>query len=292
MPVSKGENSVSYILLKRNKAWLLLLGFLLIITIFFSRTYTKSLITQEPSRSLDSHRNIDTHDLRASPFPEATTQAHTSISTIDSNETEEFRTVMGTAAEAEIVKRWQASHGDPRFMPMEYKSYSIETLQKLSDGGDIYAMQLLADKVQFLTRDGESKAKGLLLRAAVYGSTNALNIQAIHEMHLILDASNELERKARVIDNLVYIKAAALRGDLTHYYRDMTSPVAKNTGSNVTLTEADVKEINDKAVALIDELQKQRMALGLGEFDNSQSPEVKRFLENINPSDLGYKPYF
>lgn len=282
---------MNYTLVKRNKTWLLLLGLLLAAAVFLTPYLSNKISEQGAFVSSDNSPQLPTDTQKNHPTINAGAAQKTMDSpTTGTHEVNEPRTLMGTAAEAEIVKKWQAKHGDPRFMPMEYKSYSIETLQKLSDGGDIYAMQLLADKVQFLTRDGESKAKGLLLRAAVYGSTNALNIQAIHEMHLILDANSEAERKARVIDNLVYIKAAALRGDLTHYYRDAASPLTTRHG--IALTEVDVKEINDKAVALIDDLQKQRIALGLGEFDNSQSPEVKRYLENIDPSDLGYKPYF
>lgn len=277
---------MNYILFKHNKVLLLLLALLLVASIFFYRNHTKAIFTPEPSRSFDTQNTTSSNDLRAAPV----SSTHKPESATGSNAAEEPRTVMGNAAEAEIVNKWLIAHGDPSLTPVEYKNYSIETLQKLSDGGDIYAMQLLADKVKYLTRNGKTEAKALLMRAAAYGSTNALNMQSINEMHLILDADNEAEKKSLVIDNLVYIKAAALRGDLTHYYRDMTFPSTKRFG--VALTETDVKEINDRAAALIDELQKQRLALGLGEFDNSQSPEVKRYFENINPSDLGHKPYF
>jgi hypothetical protein len=127
-------------------------------------------------------------------------------------------------ADIEIRKKWLISRGYTNFIDNdEYKSYSKDTLEKLSNSGDIRAMDRLA---KMLEKTGDSeKAKSIYKKAAVYGSTSALGDlstwAATESMAAELVANDSKAAKAYVIESMAYLKAASLRGDNLHYSTDM-----------------------------------------------------------------------
>lgn len=92
---------------------------------------------------------------------------------------------MGDIASAEEIKKWFSDRGNYSFYGTDnladYQGYNLETLTRLSDSGDLKAMHMLADRANHF-----SDLKHILLKAAIFGSTDAL---------IQLGSLNENEKK-------------------------------------------------------------------------------------------------
>jgi hypothetical protein len=185
-------------------------------------------------------------------------------------------------ADMEVRKKWLLSRGHTYFMENdEYDNYGKDTLQKLSDAGDIRAMDKLA---KLLEKNGDrEQAKKIYAKAAVFGSTAALSSlsRRFATDSLAADVkSNDLAAaKSFAIEAMAYLKAASLRGDNIDYFTDMMSPQTTNP-RNLALDQMDYEKVKVRAQQIYDEMQKKRYELGLGEFDNSVPQEEVKMLDD------------
>ena len=154
----------------------------------------------------------------------------------------------------------------------QYQNYTINMLQELGKNGDIYALTELG-----LRASNEANYKlsfSYFESAAIYGSTVALGYLRNHyEManQLYLDEKNG--RRA-LMGAISYFRVAELRGDYSN--SDLSEKYLSNYGAHssgtydeVKLDENDLQEVDKMAQQIYDALEKRRVELGLGPFDNS-----------------------
>lgn len=183
-----------------------------------------------------------------------------------------------TAADVDVVKRWQLDRGYTLFLPNdEYKTYNKDTLQKLASSGDIRALQQLAERSGF-----SDEAKSLYKRAATLGSTYALTSLSRLSASSSRVSDDPLVKKGYVIESMAYAKVASMRGDNNHYFSDMKSPISTNP-SGVQLSESDYTQVKTLAEKIYKDLEQERESLGLGSFDNAVPPEVVQHYANFDP---------
>lgn len=173
---------------------------------------------------------------------------------------------------------------------LEYNSYSLETLQKLVDGGDVRAMLVLGKKMYTIPGQGFNSAKRLYRQAAIYGATNAINeigiLTYIHKIGGSFRPLSPEEEREAWLETLPWYELAKLRGDRW----GLNQINRKLNRSSVNLSPEDWDQIRENGRKLYQTLQEQRFSLGLGEFDNSEPEGVKMFydhiLKSINPELL------
>jgi hypothetical protein len=186
-------------------------------------------------------------------------------------------TVAGTPAEAEVLRRWQESRGT--FLDEvldEYSDYDISTLQQLADTGDLKAMASLIKKYvspEYVDKYGLVYSMPLMKLAAAYGSTDAFEQYATAYNALNGYDVAPAVKRATVLEVLAWQNAAALRGDILPNHL-AGSDIKRE---NIELSEQDIAAIRQRSQQIYDEAQEQRRQLGLGDFDNSVPPEVKKF---------------
>jgi hypothetical protein len=187
----------------------------------------------------------------------------------------EIRTLAGTPSETEILRKWDESRG--RFdgeSLKEYADYNMDTLKVLADGGDLKAMIALSKLYisdEYAGEYGSSYSMPLLKKAAAYGSSYAMELYATNydSMHYV-DGSYTHDVMLEV---LAWNNAAALRGDM---YPNSTARLELQR-KKVQLNEIDIQKIRTRSQEIYNEVLAERKALGLGDFDNSVPPEVKKF---------------
>ncbi|UUA71737.1 hypothetical protein [Cellvibrio sp. QJXJ] len=196
----------------------------------------------------------------------------------------QFETFFGDPADAAEITKWYAERG--KFISAEgeseYISYNQETLEKLAESGDIRAMQMLAkiymDREHF-ERYGFDAAKKQYWNAAVHGSTEALIALATLEKTTVYDlATDEADKKSKALEVLALYKAVELRGDL--WSPENQVPTFKEM-NRITLSEAELAAVDQRARQIYSHLQQQRSEMGLGDFDDSMPESVKKFFEKI-----------
>jgi len=192
---------------------------------------------------------------------------------------DEWPTISGSPTNKEEIDQWLYSRGYTSSLSgkdEEYKSYSLEALKTLANGGDINAMLVLAGKIA-VTNETESKL--LIKRAAAFGSTRALQLLAIDIEYSASLAKQPLpaeEKRKLQLESMAYYEVAALRGDkVTWHYGESSF---KNAGK-IDFTETEWQQIKASAKIIYNELQQQRTELGLGEFDNSVPDSVKKYAD-------------
>lgn len=185
-------------------------------------------------------------------------------------------TLGGAPSERTKVQKWQESRGYfSKVSLADYGTYDLETLKKLSNTGDLKAMMALAQFYLSDKYEGADRMQNysiILKLAAAYGSTDALERLSNNYASQQQDVNNILSHED-LIEVLSWMNVASLRGDL------MPNVVAAQLykESIVHLTASDVTKIRERSKIIYDELVQQRMALGLGDFDNSRPPEVDKF---------------
>lgn len=192
------------------------------------------------------------------------------------------RTIVGTPADSEVLRRWEEKRG--RFNEYEigdYATYDLETLQKLASSGDMKAMTVLAQLYisdQHVEKYGLTYALPLFKLAAIYGSSDALGAYAIGYRSLYHSSATKPIERPHLLESLAWENTAALRGDI------LPNNAAKSTLEHmqVTLTEQEKAWIQERSIEIYDELSKERKALGMADFDNDVPSEVENFFSQLN----------
>ena len=255
----------------RNLKLIALLGLIIILgTVYFITFYNQ--------RNVDSSIHSDmTHDTATEPTSAkdtATISGDTGISI----KKERWSPMGDAASKAEIID-WFAKRGVYGFGTLneqsEYDSYSLETLAKLGDTGDIKALHKLA-----LITPNKDQRKKILEQAAVYGSTGALAHLGIMTTTIgaVGDSKTPEEKKQLAKEALAYYEAAVLRGDWDAKMSFSESALRLVSGE---LAEQDQRDIQKRAQEIYDDLQAKRTTMGLGDFDNSVPDSVMKYYEEM-----------
>lgn len=162
-----------------------------------------------------------------------------------------------------------------------YQYYDRETLEALAATGDMYAQQRLgfqaANERDFL------RAEVLLKQAAVGGSAYALDLLAFNATSHALEANqqgDQAQAKRRLLEAFAWSELANRRG-----YEAM--PIAgfregniqRNLGDmGLELTPEDRQRIDKMAKRWYQSMERERVELGHGPFDNS----IPAFFEKFN----------
>ena len=194
-------------------------------------------------------------------------------------------TMLGTLAEAAEIKQWYRDRG--KFFAsqdVEYKNYDELTLKKLADSGDIRALHALADLYiddeHFgLEGYGLEATNDLFWKAAVYGSTEALNRLALN-MQVVKYSNDgpELENRKHALEILSLYNVAALRGDELPNIANASDFKFLN---HINLSDDENNFIERRSWDIYNHLLQRRVELGLGNFDNSQPESVKKYFINM-----------
>lgn len=154
----------------------------------------------------------------------------------------------------------------------DYKTYSTDALKRLADEGDLRALHLL-----FRRSDNLEEQKQILVKAAVYGSTFALAGLNNSELAFGDVAANmsDDQKRAMIVEALSYVAVARIRGELE--YADSEQSETLEERYSVKLSDTDKQKIELRAEEIYSDLETQRIALGLGKFDNSIPPVVMSF---------------
>ena len=186
--------------------------------------------------------------------------------------------VRKNAAKMVEVRRWAESRGNYTFYgfdePDDYKNYNKQTLEKLSESGDIHAMHTLAEEQETI-----SAANKILRQAAVYGSTYAIVLigSSLETEHHFSEKTAE-ERKNLEMEALAYYAAARLRGDQWGEIAEANSILNRFP---MRLSEGDKAQIEANAQKIYSDFQQQRYQLGLGDFDNYVPDAVNEFFDEM-----------
>jgi hypothetical protein len=161
-----------------------------------------------------------------------------------------------------------------------YKGYSDEILSGLVKNNDLRAIMFVANKLadidsskstdEEVTKNIEM-AKNYWRQAAVLGSTVALDHLATYTQKNM----DSEEARPKILEMMAIYKVIEMRGDTE------LSSSSKNhivNRDHIELTSEEQQLIEQRANAIYTELTEQRLALGLGEFDNSMTAAVKKFL--------------
>lgn len=193
---------------------------------------------------------------------------------------EQVKWIGGDATQIEVLQRWQAERGWYKLLNMEgstdYETYSTETLKQLAEDGSLQALHQLAKGIDL------TQSKHYLDKAAVLGSTLAFT-EMSEKILIYADISRGTPRDIKmpvVIEALAYNEVSALRGDLAAWdmqYRQIEMLY------DVTLTPVDKQLIHERATKIYQDLEAQRISLGLGAFDNTVPPIVKAYQKAMVP---------
>jgi hypothetical protein len=173
------------------------------------------------------------------------------------------------------IETWRQSRGwfKDDAKAKEYADYDMNTLVALSKTGDLRALQLMASRA----RSTESRSN-LYMKAAAYGSTSALmSLVGIIRSASQMSTKKGDDKKPFVMDILAYYETARLR---CYSYGDVISKQSTLISNmDVQVTAEETAAIQVAAKTIYDRLQKKRLELGLGEFDNTVPESVKTYYE-------------
>ncbi len=175
----------------------------------------------------------------------------------------------GTTAWVKMANEYTAwTHAHGWYLPWEksdYESYDLPTLKALADGGDVKALLALGDKI---LHEGDIKNASIYYeQAAVRGATSAINNLGIFVEPNTLDTfATEAEKNKAYYETLAYYKVLYMRGDRWVAQGNVDYLVDRR---QLHLTAEDNEAITKRAQEIYDDLQARRIALGLGEFDNT-----------------------
>lgn len=183
----------------------------------------------------------------------------------------------GDKAQLEQLFRWKAEHGwfdllseDFNGAP-DYRNYSQDVLEKLAVEGDLRALHTLARKPMPTV-----ERKGILTKAATYGSTFAL-IQianGITSQKDFIPNPTEENKRLAIVDALAYVEVVKMRGDTTEGKEKAT--IIQNV-YHFEPSESENRLIQEKAQSIYNDLNSKRRELGLDEFDNSVPPLIEAY---------------
>lgn len=208
--------------------------------------------------------------------------------TISSEAQSHKEEAVGGISEAELyqIQLWSSELGWSEEQMQTYRSYDDETLLKLANEGDIYALHEAHHIMRF--RGYPEKANDMLVSAATRGSTFSFTLSAISISHDIqsLRENNLTEEEARSIYPLaenasnverelekwaaVQYSVAMLRGDVVNSDRDLKL-FARDTLSS-PFSDEEWSNIYQMSRSYLQSLEDIRSQLGLPSLDN-QYPE-------------------
>ena len=172
----------------------------------------------------------------------------------------------------------ERGYSNPESEPV-YKGYSDEVLSGLVKNNDLRAIMFVANKLTDIdtkltdeeVTNNIEMAKSYWHQAAVLGSTTALDHLATYTQKNMYTE----EARPRTLEMLAIYKVIELRGDT-----DLSSSSRNHivNRDHIELTSEEQQFIEQRANAIYTKLTEQRLELGLGEFDNSMTAAVKRFL--------------
>ena len=153
---------------------------------------------------------------------------------------------------------------------VEYSSYDLRTLESLAKTGDIKAIHLLA--MERLKQGELDAAHELWLEAAIYGSTQALNVAAGNRFSKYYTAEDIIEKEVYLQEAFALIHVSKRRGDFiaTDEYIQLMKDIHR-----VSFTPEQEQIISKRADRFYEELESKRKDIGLGSFDNDVPKELK-----------------
>jgi hypothetical protein len=263
----------------------------LLIGLILACTVGLYLSTVKPSKNYSNHSVIQNGNLtytketadepvnmqplksNTKNFPAVGKSTQKKISSI----VEQYRTVMGNAAESGEVKDWFNRMGYSAFDTNEYSSYNLDALKELAKSGDIRAINLLAQQIFGI--EGYDASKALYLEGAARGSTDSISSLArITYSENFNSYASDAEKLKASVEMLAWSKVAGLRGD---EFASANSGRLLLSLDKVAITNEMEALSNELASEYYQHLQAKRNELGLGPFDNSVPNSVKNFFEQI-----------
>ena len=155
----------------------------------------------------------------------------------------------------------------------DYNSYSIDTLKKMAEQQDLKALDMLASN--YLESGNIEMSNDANHRAAILGSTWALRNLG---NSLVPFSMNEEGVHARVINQLSYMQVALIRGDK----KIVPDIVLTLDAHKDNLTDDDIETIQTNGRNIYNQLEVERVKMGLAAFDNSVPWFVKKLRTRKN----------
>lgn len=187
-----------------------------------------------------------------------------------------------------LWREWARKRGYPvvdasgaRYYDQPYDQYDNLTLEGLADNGDMWAAQILAQRI---ARDNPAEAIELYRQAAVQGSVYAMNEMAAL-YNRIADKRREVEFKSGdlALEQVYAMRDAPVSPEVSGY---AWTAVAAMAGSEPMfgdmnasqlerrMSDEQVEEACSLAQGIYDDLLNQRAARSLGDYDRSPPPMV------------------
>lgn len=185
-------------------------------------------------------------------------------------------------------RRWAALRGYPvsdasgaPLYDQPYEQYDEQTLRGLSDNGDMWASQILADRI---ATQSPAEAIELYRRAATAGS-----VYAMHEMAALYQRVSDKRREVdfssgeQALEQVYAMRDAPVAPEVAGYAWTVVAEMAGSEPMFGALASSQLEQRMqagqiDEACAmargLYDELMSQRSARGLGEFERTPPPLV------------------
>jgi hypothetical protein len=235
-------------------------------------------------------KNVDS-GIESSPvavLPEPANVSESSLENLNVVEVTEDKHISTSKAQhniSAILKKWQLERGYTVLLSNsrgdEYSSYDVATLEQLADSGDGFAVDALANASVI---KGFNEVAKVYKKAAVRGSTEALYFTGFYAYGFAKRSALDTEKRQGVISALTWYNVAALRGDRSFNLQSSDSLLSE---LKVPLNDQDKEHIKSRSQEIYDDLQQQRTAQGLGDFDNSVPPEVKAYYDDIEANVHG-----
>lgn len=227
----------------------------------------------------DSERNVVPSSALPDPFLTTTASRSSDGKTIDVKKFSSVASAQSVdeveldAAAGEVINRWKFDRG---YLPNdaskidEYDRFDVKTLKIMSDNGDILA------QTELISRSSGEEEKREIDKALAMGSTAAIINAGVAFRNEYKLAESDEQRHEALLNRLALYEFGALRGDRYHQIDAEYSLLR-----NIQISDEDRRIISERGKALYENLQLQRTELGLGNFDNSVPPEVKKFHDEL-----------
>lgn len=194
---------------------------------------------------------------------------------------------------------WARERGYPivdasgaRYYDQPYDQYDNLTLEGLAQNGDMWAAQILAGRI---AKENPAEAIELYRQAAVDGSVYAMNEMA-GLYNRIADKRREVDFKSgdMALEQVYAMRDAPVSPEVSGYAWTVVAGMAGSepmfgdvNASQLErrMTDEQVEEACSLAQGIFDDLQSQRSARGLGDFDRSPPPMV--YADNTQSSRCG-----
>ncbi len=192
----------------------------------------------------------------------------------------EIKSVDYSRSEALTTGSWMQRTGQLTHQERaDYEDYDNETLTRLTETGDIKAMDILSGR--YIAAGENAKALFYAKKATVYGSIGAITKLSILASPNILTPENERQRKyieALALTNIIAMRGNPFLADLT---KNQTMMSYNSDFKNSTaLTAEDEENIKSVAVAIFNNIKQERLKLGLGEFEETPA-SAKKYMDVI-----------